>query len=93
VSLSHDCALEANQYVQRFQDLVQQLREKDASALEDLVRGHESLLLSPPAIVKENIPFNVQRWCEVRWEVSKAPVRRVPSLVTDNVPDGLGWML
>jgi hypothetical protein len=93
VSLSHDCALEADRYLQLFQDLARQLKTKDANALEDLVRGHESLLLSPPVPVRQIIHIDTQRWCEIRWETSRSPKREVPERSTEQIPDGLGWML
>jgi hypothetical protein len=93
VSLSQEIALEANRYLRLFQELAEQLKAKDASALDDLVRGHESLLLSPSVLVKQTIPLDVQRLCEIRWEVSQAPVRRVPTRPADEIHDGLGWML
>jgi hypothetical protein len=48
--------MEANRYFGIVSDLAQQLRAKNASALETLVPGHESLLLSPPVPVKQAIP-------------------------------------
>jgi hypothetical protein len=93
VSLSHDVALEANKFLVLFQSLAQQLKAKDAAALDRLVRGHESLLLSPPVLVKQTIPLVTQRWCEIKWEAQKAPHCRVEKRSADAVPDGLGWML
>ncbi|MGD1082494.1 MAG: hypothetical protein ABR881_29610 [Candidatus Sulfotelmatobacter sp.] len=93
VTLSHDCALEANRYLQLFQELAQQLKDKDQSALGRLVRGHESSLLSPAIPMKQSIPLATQRLCEIRWEASQAPVQRAPKRPADSVPDGLGWML
>ena len=91
VTLSHDCAMEANRFLALFQDIAQKLREKDPNALELLTRGHESLLLSPPIQVRQTIPLDTQRLCELRWEVSQAPARRPPKRPT--VPDGLDWMV
>lgn len=93
VSLSHDAAMEANRFLVLFQDLAEQLKAKDADALAALTCGHESLLLSPPVMVKHTIPLDVQRSCEERWERSQAPIRRIPKRAVENVPDGLSWML
>jgi hypothetical protein len=91
VSLSADCAIEANRYLKLFQDLASQLRAKDPSKLEDLVRGHESLLLAPALPIKQTIPLDTQRLCEMRWELSQATVRRAPKHPA--VSDGLDWLL
>jgi hypothetical protein len=93
VSLSHDCAIEANQYLNTFQALANRLKEKDASAFDDLVRGHESLLLSPSITVKQTIPIAMQRLHELRWEVNRSASQRPASRESASVPDGLGWML
>jgi len=93
VSLAHDVALEANQYLTLFQSLAQELKAKDPAKLDDLVRGHESLLQSPPIPIKQTIPLDVQRLAEIRWEASQSPTRRAPKRPADAVPDGLGWML
>ena len=91
VSLSADCAIEANRYLQLFQELAQRLREKDPSALEALTLGHESLLLSPPIPIKQSIPLDTQRLCEMRWELNQARSPRPPKRPT--VPDGLDWLV
>ncbi|MGA9509529.1 MAG: hypothetical protein WBV55_13005 [Candidatus Sulfotelmatobacter sp.] len=93
VSLSADCAIEANRYLQLFQDLAAQLRTKDPSKLEDLVRGHESLLLAPALPMKQMIPLDTQRLCEMRWEAMTQPTRSAPKRDVGYVPDGLGWMV
>ena len=91
VSLSLDCAMEANRYLTLFQDIAHKLGEKDPAALEALTRGHESLLLSPPIAVKQSIPLETQRLCEMRWEAMTQPSQRPPKRPT--VPDGLDWMV
>jgi hypothetical protein len=93
VSLSHDCAVEADCYLQLFQTLAVQLKSKDPSALDQLVNGHESLLLSPPVLITRSIPLETQRWCEIKWEASLCPTPRLPKRGAESVPDGLGWML
>jgi hypothetical protein len=93
VSLSHDCAVEANHYLQLFQTLALQLKERDANVFDSLVRGHESLLLSPSVPVKQTIHIETQRLCELRWEVNRMPDRSEGRRATQDVPDGLGWML
>ena len=91
VSLSHDSAVEANRYLQLFQTLAAQLKVKDPTALDNLVRGHESLLLAPALPIKQTIPIDTQRLCELRWEVSQAPtVQRAQRASTG---DGLDWMV
>ncbi|MGA7869799.1 MAG: hypothetical protein WCA22_02770 [Candidatus Binatus sp.] len=93
VSLSHDCAMEANRYLEIFQELASELKKKDPQALERIVAGHEAMLNSPPIQMKQTIPLDTQRWCEIRWEASQSPIRHAPKRPADNVPDGLGWML
>ena len=93
VSLSQETAIEANKYLVLFQALAEQLKAKAPAELGRLVSGHESLLLSPPVPVKQTIPLDVQRFCEIRWEASQSPMRRPPKRDADNVGDGLGWML
>lgn len=93
VSLSQDAAMEGNRFVVLFQDLARQLQAKDADALAALTLGHESLLLSPPVPVRQTIPLETQRLCELRWEVSQSPMRHIPKRPVENVPDGLSWML
>lgn len=91
VSLSHDCLMEANRCLMLFQDLAERLKAKDADKLADLVRGHEALLLSPPIPVKQSIPLDTQRLCEMRWEITQAPSQRPPK--PPAVSDGLEWLL
>lgn len=93
VTLSHDCAMQANSYLQLFQILAEQLKAKEPDLVADLVRGHESLLLSPPVPVKETIPIDVQRWCELRWEASLSRDRSTEKRAAEQPKDGLGWML
>ena len=93
VTLSQECAVDADRYLKLFQTLAEQLKEKDSAAFERLVSGHESLLLSPPVNVKATIPEETQRWCEIKWEISQAPRRHTPKRDVGSVPDGLGWML
>jgi hypothetical protein len=93
VSLSHDTAVEADRYLHLFQVLAAELKIKDAAALDQLVAGHESLLLSPPAPVRQTIPIETQRLVELRWEASQTPLRRVPKRSADCVGDGLDWIL
>jgi len=90
-TLSQECALEANSYLQLFQDLAGQLKAKDPSALDTLVRGHESLLQSPSIPVKPTISLELQRWMELRGELQNsgrvdAKTERAPP---GYVPDGL----
>jgi len=89
VSLSADCALEANRYLQIFQELAEQLKAKDPSKLEDLVRNHESLLLAPALPIKQSIPLSTQRLVELRWEAMTQPTQRAPKRPADEMRDGL----
>jgi hypothetical protein len=91
VSLSHDCLIEANQFLILFQDLAEQLKAKDVAAFNSLTAGHETLLLSPPVPIRQRIPLDTQRLCELRWEVNRAPVHRAPKPLT--LADGLDWMV
>lgn len=93
VSLSHDCAIESNQYLHLFQTLALKLKEENASLFDNLVRGHESLLLPPSVPVKQTIPLETQRLCELRWDVYRMPARYPARRATETIPDGLGWML
>jgi len=93
VSLSHDCLVEANRYLTLFQDLAEELKAKDAAALDAITHGHESLLLSPPIPIKQSIPLSTQRLVEMRWEAMTQPTHRPPNRDVAAIPDGLGWML
>ena len=87
-TLSQECAIEANRYLVLFQDLAAQLRVKAPVELEKLVRGHESLLESPPVIVKPTIPLATQHWCEIRAEAQRyhEPRReRPPGYLSDGL--------
>jgi hypothetical protein len=90
VSLSHDSAVKADRYLQLFHALAAELKIKDAAALDQLVAGHESLLLSPTVPVRQTIPIETQRFVELRWEASQAPIRRAPKRSADCVGDGQG---
>jgi hypothetical protein len=91
VSLSVDAAMEANRYLVLFQELAQSLKAKDAEAYDNLVRGHESMLLSPPVPVRQSIPQDTQRLVELRWEAMRSPARREPK--PPAVSDGLDWLV
>ena len=93
VSLSIDCAIEANQFLAIFQEIAAQLKSRDPQALEKVVSGHEAILLSPPIPVKQTIPLETQRLVELRWELSQAAVQRPPTPTRPNVPDGLDWLV
>jgi hypothetical protein len=85
--------MEANRFIAPFQDLASELKEKKPEALDELVRGHEAILLSPPIPVKKTIPIATQQWAELVWESQLRPIRRPPKRDADAIPDGLGWML
>ena len=91
VSLIQETAIEANRYLQIFQELAALLREKDPSALESLTLGHESLLLAPALPIKQSIPLSTQRLCEMRWQAMTQPTQRAPKRPT--VSDGLDWLV
>jgi hypothetical protein len=91
VSLSVDAAMEANRYLVLFQELAQSLKAKDAEAYDNLVRGHESMLLSPPVPVRQSIPHDTQQLVELRWEAMRTPARRAPK--PPAVSDGLDWLV
>jgi hypothetical protein len=92
-TLAFDCAMEANRYVTLFRNLAQELKAKDPDALTALTLGHEAILLSPPVPVRQQIPVETQKLCELQWEVMRSPIRRVPKRATDTIHDGLSWML
>jgi hypothetical protein len=85
--------LDANKYLSLFQAIAEQLKLKDATALDELTRGHESLLLSPSIPLKQSVPISTQRLVEMRWEAMTQPTQRAPKRNVASVPDGLGWML
>jgi hypothetical protein len=91
VSLSSDCAMEANRYLSLFQTIAAQLEAKDANALATLTRGFESLLMSPPFPTRRTIPLDTQELVELRWEAMQSPAQRAPTPPT--VSDGLDWMV
>jgi hypothetical protein len=93
VSLSQEIALEANRYLILFQTIANELRAKDAEKLEELVRGHESLLTSPPVLVKPTVSLDAQRFCELRWEASQAPRRSTSPRPADTIHDGMSAFL
>jgi hypothetical protein len=90
-TLSADCLLDANKYLTLFQSIAEQLKAKDAGALDALTLGHESLLLSPSIPLKQSVPLSTQRLVEMRWEAMTQPLRKVPKPST--IPDGLDWMV
>jgi hypothetical protein len=92
VSLSHDCAMDANRYLTLFQDIAQKLREKDPGALEEITRGHESLLLSPPIAVKQSVPLSTQNLVELRWLAMTKPTQRPSKRPADEIHDGLSCL-
>jgi hypothetical protein len=91
VSLSADCAIEADKYLAIFQGLAAELRSKDPQALDKIVVGHEAMLSSPPIHVRQAIPIETQRLVELRWEVMQSPARRAPKRPTTG--DGLDWLV
>ena len=68
-TLSPDVAREADRYRELFRDLSDELRKQDPDALDRLVSGHESLLLSEPSPSKPTVTVEVQRWIELAGEV------------------------
>jgi len=92
VSLSYDCALEANRYLALFQSLAEQLKAKNMSEFDALTHDHESLLLSPPIPIKQTIPLKTQRLCEMRWEAMTQPTTRAPKRPSGEIHDGLSFL-
>jgi hypothetical protein len=93
VTLSHDCAMEANRYLTLFQTIAHQLHEKDSKALDAITLGHESLLLSPPIPIKQSIPLATQNLVETRWLAMTQPTRRPQERNVGSIPDGLDWLV
>ena len=95
VTLSHDAALEADQYLRLFQRLGQELHTKDKCAFDSLVTGYEALLLSPPITVRQTIPLATQRLVEMRWEAMTQRSSRSASSTrpADAIHDGMGQFL
>jgi hypothetical protein len=94
VTLSHDTAIEANQYVKLFQSLGAELQAKDAAEFAKLTTGHEALLMSPPVTVRPTIPLATQLWCEMRWEAAQQrSTRPIRNIGPDTIHDGMGQFL
>jgi hypothetical protein len=94
VTLSHDAAIEANQYVKLFQSLGAELQAKDAAEFAKLTTGHEALLMSPPVTVRPTIPLATQLWCEMRWEAAQQrSTRAIRNIGPDTIHDGMGQFL
>jgi hypothetical protein len=93
VTLSHDTAIEANQYVKLFQSLGAELQAKDAGEFAKLTAGHEALLTSPPVIVRPTIPLATQMWCEMKWLAQRQPEEPGRNTGPDTIHDGMGQFL
>lgn len=92
-TLSQDVALEADAFRKLFRDIGERLKSLDAQAYEDLIAGHEALLLSEPAPVKHTIPLKLQESVEMLWEMQSLPKPKPTPTRPYSVPDGLNWML
>lgn len=88
-TLSPDVAREADRYRELFRELSEQLRKLDPDAVDQLIAGHEALLLAEPSPPKPTIPRDAQRWfeltCELRGQRRQAPMPKPVGYV----PDGL----
>jgi hypothetical protein len=92
VTLSHDVALEADQYLRLFQRLGRELQARDKDKFDSLVTGFESLLLSPPVAVRPTVPLATQRLIEMRWEAMTSPAPPLPRR-PDTIGDGMSQFI
>jgi hypothetical protein len=92
VTLSHDVALEADQYLRLFQRLGRELQARDKDKFDSLVTGFESLLLSPPVAVRPTVPLAIQRLIEMRWEAMTSPAPPPPRR-PDTIGDGMSQFI
>jgi hypothetical protein len=93
VTLSHDTAIEANQFVKLFQTLGAELQAKDAGEFAKLTAGHEALLTSPPVTLRPTIPLATQMWCEMKWLAQRQPEEPGRNIGLDTIHDGMGQFL
>jgi hypothetical protein len=92
VTLSHDAALEADQYLRLFQKLGRELQVKDNDKFDSLVAGFESLLLSPPVAMRPTVPLATQRLIEMRWAAMTSPAPPPPRR-PDTIGDGMSQFI
>ena len=92
VTLSHDAALEADQYLRLFQKLGRELQARDKEKFEAIVSGFEALLMSPPVAVRPTVPLATQRLVELRWEAMTAPIPPPPRR-PDTIGDGMSQFI
>jgi hypothetical protein len=88
-TLSHDVYQEADRYRQLFHDLGEELRAKAPDELDDLIAGHEALLLAEPISQKPTLSLATQRWFELAAEVRNIPSGRHAIQPDGYVADGL----
>jgi hypothetical protein len=93
VTLSHDTAIEANQFVKLFQSLGAELQAKDPGEFAKLTAGHEALLTSPPVTLRPTIPLATQMWCEMKWLAQRQPEEPGRNTGPDTIHDGMGQFL
>lgn len=87
-TLSPDVAYQADQYRELFRELAEVLRKEDAGALDRIVTGHESLLLSEP-MKRPTVPLAAQQWHEIVGEVRNERSRPPTPRSAGYIPDGL----
>lgn len=92
-TLSHDVAMEADNYRRLFRELGGKLKTMDAQAYDELVAGHEVLLLSDPGPVKQTIPAELQERVELMWELKAKPTPIPVLKPAGYVADGLQCFL
>ena len=88
-TLSHDVYQEADRYRQLFHDLGEELRAKAPDELDDLIAGHEALLLAEPISQKPTLSLATQRWFELAAEIRNIPSGRHAIQTDGYVADGL----
>jgi hypothetical protein len=92
VTLSHDAALEADQYLRMFQRLGRDLQAMDKEKFDSLVTGFEALLMSPPVAVRPTVPLATQRLVELRLAAMTSPAPPPPRR-PDTIGDGMSAFL
>jgi hypothetical protein len=88
-TLSHDVYQEADRYRQLFHDLGEELRAKAPDELDDLIAGHEALLLAEPISQKPTLPLASQRMFELAGELQSTQTAKPQPRPAGYVADGL----
>ena len=88
-TLSDDVFHEAEKYRSIFHELSDQLRQLDPAAVDRIILGHESLLLSEPTPARPTLPLAAQQWFELAGEISSRRAVRAAPKPDGYIGDGL----